>query len=49
MASCVSARVQAIEHQIYLQAAALFASGRQQFIDGQHGWMARNLESAEAV
>ena len=34
-ASCLSARVQAIEHKIYPQAAAMFASGRLEYRDGE--------------
>jgi phosphoribosylglycinamide formyltransferase-1 len=33
-ASLLSARVQAVEHKIYPRAAALFASGRIEFKDG---------------
>ncbi len=37
-ASRLSARVQAVEHKIYPEAAALLASGRLQFIDGE-SWL----------
>jgi phosphoribosylglycinamide formyltransferase-1 len=37
-ASRLSARVQAVEHKIYPQAAALFASGRLEFKDGK-SWL----------
>ena len=37
-ASRLSARVQAVEHKIYPQAAALFASGRLEFRDGK-SWL----------
>lgn len=36
--SLLSARVQAVEHKMYPEAAALFASGRLQFIDGE-SWL----------
>ncbi len=36
--SLLSARVQAVEHKIYPEAAALFASGRLRFIDGE-SWL----------
>jgi phosphoribosylglycinamide formyltransferase-1 len=37
-ASLLSARVQAVEHKIYPEAAALFASGRLEFRDGE-SWL----------
>lgn len=37
-ASLLSARVQAVEHKIYPEAAALFASGRLEFKDGE-SWL----------
>jgi phosphoribosylglycinamide formyltransferase-1 len=37
-AETLAARVLAVEHQIYPQAAALYASGRLEYRDG-HAWL----------